>query len=574
MQHIGGFQHLLDALDYAAQNDAPKLSWLGSHGEIEHQRSYRDVLQTSQLFALQLQQHLIAHPRLPATVDATTRPRIGIIASTGPEFLPLFCACQMVGAIPCPLPTPRPLQEAAQYAQILLNMCAAAGIECITGPGKVLQQQAVTTAVGQHGLATLSFEDLLAHRKLGPDSALSSPTSIRHAQDIAYVQFSSGSTGSPKGVAISHAALMHNVDAIFQHGMRLQATDRAFSWLPYYHDMGLVGFVLAPLCAQVQVDYLAPASFVRRPHLWIDAMAERGSTITYAPPFAWTLAAQSAEKVAPGSRLDRLRIAGVGGDYIDHAKLQHFATCFAKHGFNPDAFKPSYGMAEATLAVSFCDLPFAQQGRYFLTRTGTADVLATAPSHQQAKSIVNCGKPLPGWSVRIQDDAGQDVAVATQGHITVRGPAQLSGFFRAGRLEPVAAAAFVDTGDKGFVTAEGALFISGRSKDLLVIHGRNVWPIDIENTVAEQVGIALEQQIFLQLSATDAQPQRWCLLVHEKALVPAEHARMLADIAKIATAAAGVNVHAAAIPNGTIAFTSSGKKARTLTLERLHGVKV
>lgn len=559
-RRIGGFAHLLQALEHAAAFPGQQLCWFDGHGREQQALSYAQVLDKTRAYAAPLAQHLDAAAK---SADGLG-PRLGIVASTGPDFLAAFCASQWVGGIPCPLPAPSPLQDVSRYAQALLNMCQAAGISLVLGPQQLLAQ---LRADGQLPVAMLAFEDLA----LVADAAHAvqpMPNDLA-PEAVAYVQFSSGSTGQPKGVAISHAALMHNVDAILQAGMALTAEDRAFSWLPYYHDMGLVGFVLAPLCGQVSVDYMAPSAFARRPHLWPSLMAERGSTITYAPNFAWQMAAKSAALLAPDAQLHALRIAGVGGDYVDYAALQAFAQGFALHGFDPNAFKPSYGMAEATLAVTMSDAPFERLRGYF--HIGDGHVAQALPaSDVLAKPMVNCGRPLPGWTLQVRDAAGQSLPEGMEGDIWLQGPAQLSGYFSAGELRGVAAHQGIETGDRGFVSACGALYVSGRSKDLMVIHGRNVWPLDVEAAASENTGIAQDHMLMLQSREfADGQPAL-VLLLQEKAVrqSPKSHALKLAAAA--ATAAAGAAVRACMVPNGSIVHTSSGKKARTSTQARFE----
>lgn len=570
MRQIGGFRHLLEALEYAANNTNQRLTWFDGQGQIQHERSYADVLQDSLHFACHLGRHLEWHKQSIETDAAALGPRIGIVATTGPEFLALLCACQHMGAIPCPLPVLGPLQDPIRYSNILQAMGQAAGIRLLIGPKHIVDVLDLQSEQAGYRIETMALEEIQAQPALNTQAAASVPARTIHAEDIAYVQFSSGSTGTPKGIAISHAALMHNVDAILQHGMVLQAADRAFSWLPYYHDMGLVGFVLAPLCAQVSVDYLAPSAFARRPYLWLDLMAKRGSTITYAPNFAWRMAVKSAAHITEDKPLNALRIAGVGGDYVDYPTLVQFAHCFAKNGFNADAFKPSYGLAEATLAVTFCKTAFADQQHDFVIHDGTGEVHAAASGKPNAKSMVNCGPALPGWHLRICGEQGQTLPAMHEGHITLHGPAQMGGYFRDGVLHAVAQDRAIETGDKGFLSPEGALFVSGRSKDLVVIHGRNIWPTDIENAVFEKTGIAVEHHIFLESKSTLEQAPQWHVFVHEKALNKSTQSAVLKDIAAAATAAAGVSVQASIVANGTIAYTSSGKKARALTQSRIH----
>ncbi len=558
---IGGFAHLLQALAHAAAFPSQSLSWFDGRGRLQLTLSYAQLLDKARSYAAQLARRVEA---VPSHADGMG-PRLGIVATTGPDFLPAFCASQWLGGVPCPLPAPGPLQDFSRYTQALLNMCRAAGISLVMGPRPLLAQ---LQADAQWDVSTLSFEELAAETADALSGSPPMPQAVA-PQAIAYVQFSSGSTGQPKGVAISHAALMHNIDAILQAGMALTAQDRAFSWLPYYHDMGLVGFVLAPLCGQVSVDYLAPSAFARRPQLWPGLMAERGSTITYAPNFAWPMAARSAKLVDAHARLTGLRIAGVGGDYVDYAALQAFAEAFAPHGFVADAFKPSYGLAEATLAVTMSDKPFDSLPAY-VHIDGRQRVRAVAADDASAKPLVDCGRPLPGWTLQVRDAAGQKLPPEVEGDIWLQGPALLSGYFSAGVLQPVPASQGLATGDRGFLAAGGSLYVTGRSKDLIVIHGRNVWPSDVEAAASQCAGIAQEDMQLLHARSPAMGQTALVLLLHEKALRQSPEPQALVLAAAAATAVAGGAVRACVVANGSIAYTSSGKKARAWTLARFE----
>jgi len=558
---IGGFTHLLQALAHAAAFPSQSWSWFDGRGRLQQTLSYAQLLDKARSYAAQLARRVEA---VPSHADGMG-PRLGIVATTGPDFLPAFCASQWLGGVPCPLPAPGPLQDFSRYTQALLNMCRAAGISLVMGPRPLLAQ---LQADAQRDVSTLSFEELAAETADGLSGSPPMPQAVA-PQAIAYVQFSSGSTGQPKGVAISHAALMHNIDAILQAGMALTAQDRAFSWLPYYHDMGLVGFVLAPLCAQVSVDYLAPSAFARRPQLWPGLMAERGSTITYAPNFAWQMAAKSAALVGADARLNGLRIAGVGGDYVDYAALQAFANAYAPHGFVADAFKPSYGLAEATLAVTMSAAPFDSLPAYVHIDDGQR-VHAVATDDACGKPLVDCGRPLPGWTLRVRDAAGENLPPEVEGDIWLQGPAQLSGYFSAGVLQPVSTSQGLETGDRGFLSTGGSLYVTGRSKDLIVIHGRNVWPSDVEAAASQRTGIAQEHMQLLHASGMDLDQAALVLLLHEKALRQSPESQALVLAAAAATAVAGGAVRACVVANGSIAYTSSGKKARALTLARFE----
>lgn len=530
-RRFGGFRHLVQALEYAARFPQQALCYFDATGQLSVSTTYLEVLQKAHTAALFMRQQV---PLAPGQ-------RVGILAQTGPDFLVQFCACHILGLVPCPMPMPTPMQAPERYRQLLAGMQSAAGISLLLGP-----QQAL--ALLAHGTVTQS-PDTIAFEAVDYDQTSNVQLTPWEpgVRDIAYVQFSSGSTAQPKGIAISHQALMRNVGDILNHGMELTTTDRAFSWLPYYHDMGLVGFVLAPLCGQVSVDYLAPAGFARRPHLWLSLMGSRSSTITYAPGFAYALAAQRHAAVDPGVRLDALRIAGVGGDRVYFAQLQEFAARYAPQGFDPNAFKPSYGLAEATLAVSMSHTPFAQW----------------------SQAAVDCGNVLSGWQLTVRGAGGQSLPPGAQGDIVVQGPAQMAGTFLGGVFQPWPAEQGIDTGDTGFVTPAGVLFITGRKKDLIIVRGRNIWPQDVEDAVSTHTGMADEDMLLLQ-DSRDEQQGELVLLIHEKALRKCALRDAAEQASAIAAARLGTQPRVCVVANGSITYTSSGKKARAPTRARFE----
>ena len=247
---------------------------------------------------------------------------------------------------------------------------------------------------------------------------------------IAYLQFSSGSTRFPLGVVVHHRALMANVSATLTHGLQIRPGDRAISWLPLYHDMGLVGFLIGPMAGQTTVDLLATQDFARRPLLWLSLMSEHRCTTAYSPSFGYDLCVRRA-RTAQAMDLDLScwRIAGIGGDMIRPAVLTGFAETFAGHGFSATSFLPSYGMAEATLAISF-----APVGRGIETDTVDLDRLeqenlALAPigAGQRARTVVLCGSPLPLHEVEVRGPDGRALGDRRVGRVVARGPSLMRG---------------------------------------------------------------------------------------------------------------------------------------------------
>ena len=250
------------------------------------------------------------------------------------------------------------------------------------------------------------------------------PSSSRFgAAEEAYIQYSSGSTSNPKGVLISQKAIIANARGILREGLKLTPDDRAFSWLPLYHDMGLVGFCLSPMLGQVRVDFLATTSFARRPALWLKLMSDNSSTITYSPSFGYDLAARRINGEAVTLDLSRLRVAGIGGDMVRADVLENFGATLSVAGFRPQAFLPSYGMAETTLAISFVDpdkpIRIDMIDRHAL-KTRAARF---RPGASNARSFVVCGRPLAESTVEIRDERGAALGDRQVGRIFVKTPA-------------------------------------------------------------------------------------------------------------------------------------------------------
>ena len=335
---------------------------------------------------------------------------------------------------------------------------AAVGIDDLTGFLAEAAREFPAVRL-QGGLAAIeALPDLaVALRPLGPS-------------DLCYIQFSSGSTRHPHGVQITQAALMANLAGMTgPAGLDVVPGDRVVSWLPLYHDMGLIGFTMAPLSSQLSIDYLTPRDFARRPMQWLNLMSRNGGTIAYSPSFGYDLATRRAASQLPDDLdLSRWRVAGIGGDMIRPDVLERFAEAFAGRGFDARAFLPSYGMAEVCLAITFAE-----------HRTGVRTDMVGA------RRFVICGKVLPGHRLEVRGEAGSgDGAVLGEravGRIFVQGPSIMPGYYNEPEAtrEVLSADGWLDTGDLGYLL-DGEIVVTGRAKDLIIVNGRNIWPQDIE----------------------------------------------------------------------------------------------
>ena len=462
----------MDALDYAAQGTTG-CNFYNGRGELYRALPY----QTLQAEAKDLAKRL-HHLNLER---GTT---VALVADTHPDFLVFFFACQYAGLVPVPLPAAVHLggREAfVKHLHLMLDDCQAKVAFATSDYLEFLEEAIKGLPIEQAGT--------LEHfRKLPPADELPLPPA---SDDLAYLQYTSGSTRFPRGTMITQRAVLANLAGILQYGVQIRRGDRFMSWLPFYHDMGLVGLILGPVVSQLSVDYLGTREFAMRPRLWLNLISQNKATISFSPPFGFALCARRLRD----SDLDRYdlthwRVAGVGAEMIRAGWLNQFADRLAPAGFNPSAFLPCYGMAECSLAVSFAPLgqglevdrinaDLLAQDKRALAMDGISETIRQA-------EFVNCGRPLPEYQVEIRSEAGELVPERHCGVIFLKGPSIMEGY--ANNPEATNGAltsdGWLNTGDVGY-RAGDSLFITGRSKDLLIINGRNIWPQDLEY-IAEQ----------------------------------------------------------------------------------------
>jgi len=534
------FATLTAALDYAAGGETG-LNFHDLRGKLARAMPYAELRRT----ALELGARLLAAGLEPGD-------RVGLIADTTPEFVECFFACQYAGLVAVPMPLPAPLGGRPAYVEHIGRMLtAAAAAAAVTPPGGFETWVAEAAAAG--GIRTLTVEDL------PPAGATALPQITREA--TSYLQFSSGSTRNPAGVVVTHAALMANGQGITRDGLQVRPEDRAVSWLPLYHDMGLIGFLLGPVMSQMSADLLPTAAFVRRPLLWLEIMARNGGTVSYSPSFGYELCARRADAAAELPDLSRWRVAGVGGDMVRPAPLTAFAQRFAEVGFDSRAFVASYGMAEATLALTFAPLDRGLVAEVTDVDLMEQEGLAAEPRGGRIRSFVRCGPILPGHELQVRDEAGRPLPERRVGRIFVRGPSLMQEYFR----QPQATAAvlsaegWLDTGDLGFL-ADGEITPTGRSKDLILLNGRNVWPQDLEWTAEAGVEGLRSGDVAAFSSADEEQV---VLLVQCRSSDGAVRQRIAEEVAALMRARHGVDPQVRLVGPHALPQTSSGKLSRS-----------
>lgn len=531
----GGFSNLREALDYAATG-LTGVNFYDARGALTEVMTYTELREE----ARDLARRWRGMPLEPGD-------RIAMVAETSARFLIHFYASQYAGLVPCTLPHRMLAGGREAYAAQLRGLLERIAPSAAFAPTRVLPD---VRGAAAEAIPVFAFDDagsLAATRR--DDELPAFDPSIP-----AYVQFSSGSTSQPKGIVVQHSALMHNATAIAVHGLRMEPWDRACSWLPLYHDMGLVGFSVVALCGQRSVDYLSPTTFAARPVAWLRLMSQRRSTIVYAPAFAWRLAAQR-YRGEPDIDLSALRVAGIGGDMIAPQMIETCANALAPTGFRLSAFQPSYGMAEATLAVSMSPV-----GATLRLEPGDSEAQDTA--QHPARLYVGCGHPLPGVDVRVEDAAGNILPERAAGRLWIRGPNVMRSYHphADATSETARADGFFDSGDIGFL-ADGEVFPTGRSKELIILRGRNLWPQDVEWLVERLPG--LKAGDVAAIGVPDAHDEEsLTLLVQRAPRTERSEVEMEVLIAGAVAEALGVVPHIVFIPPGSLPFTSSGKLAR------------
>ncbi len=386
--------------------------------------------------------------------------------------------------------------------------------------------------------------------------------------DISYIQYTSGSTRSPRGVMIKHRTAMANMQGIIVHGLQMNGKDRCMSWLPFYHDMGLVGFVLTPMAAQVSVDYLDTREFAMRPRQWLNLMTQTRATISFAPSFGYDLCARrvrSSDLV--NYDLSNWRVAGIGAEMIRPQTLEHFTELLSECGFDRRAFLACYGMAECTLGISFSPL-WTGCTTHYIDSDHLADYHVAVPmdeSEQEGRGrhFVNCGVPLPNFEVQIRDEDGTVLEDWHSGVIFLRGPSVMSGYFNQPEETSHALSedGWLNTGDIGYLV-DGVLTITGRKKDLIIIHGRNIWPQDLEHIAEAQPELRVGDA--LAFSAPNHEGEELCVLVVQcREKDPNKRRNLVRRLTALVRMEMSLDCYVELVPAHSLPRTSSGKLSRS-----------
>ena len=541
-----GFTSLVDALDYAARGESG-FNFYNQHGELEYVLSYSELRDQARALAARL-----------LGLGCQQGDRVGIVAETNPMFHRFFFACLYAGLVPVALPAGVQLGARQAYVNQIARMLkySGASVAVASSTHAVFLEEAVSGLDLIFSGTPDDFGDLPAS-----DEKLKAPL----ASDIAYLQYTSGSTRFPRGVEINHETVLNNVREIASVGMKTTNEDRYVSWLPYYHDMGLIGFILLPLVTQSSVDYLSPQTFAMRPRLWLKLISDNRGTISSSPTFGYALCAR---RLRPGDYarydLTSWRAACVGAEQINPQPLQEFADALAPCGFDQKAFVACYGMAECVLAVSLAPLDLGLSVDYVDqdTMTSTGRAVPVDPLVGNVASYADCGVLLPGFEFSIRDDQNKEVGPRQCGEIYLKGPSVMSSYFQdeTSTRAVLSEDGWLDTGDIGY-QVDGHVYITARSKDVIIIKGRNIWPSDMEVITQRVEGVRLGGVAAFSVLGFDR--EEVTVMVVETRLRDADRRKRLKQqISELIHLHFGVNVIIDLVKSGSLPRTTSGKLSR------------
>lgn len=546
------FPTLCDALDYAARGETG-VNFYNARGELYSTTTYADLRLEAILLARKL-----------SGLGIERGGRIALVAETSPHFVRFFWACHYAGLVPVPLPATVNIGGHAAYVAQLRQLLRNCGASAAMAPVEWLDflQEA---AVGLDLRLVGGPEEFDTLAPMTGDLAGSDPDSM------AYIQYTSGSTRFPRGVVIDHKTVLANMRDMSANGLKLTDQDRFGSWLPFFHDMGLVAFIIMPMATQRSVDFLGTHDFAMRPRKWLEMMSANHTTITSAPPFAYELSVMRMRpEAAELLDLSALRVACVGAEMISPEPLHRFAEAMAPARFNPTAFLPCYGMAECSLAISFAGLDetvtidhvdSAEMQRHGVARPVDPEEALREGLH--VTRYVDCGKLLPTFEVSIRDGSGKALPERHAGVIHLRGPSVMSAYFGDDETtrEVLSADGWLDTGDIGYLV-DGRLFLTGRKKDMMIIHGRNIWPQDLEFVAKSQPGVHYNDVAAFSVPSEDGHQEIAVVVVQCRERDEIKRARLSKTITSMVRSEFGIDCIVELVPTRTLPRTSSGKLAR------------
>jgi fatty-acyl-CoA synthase len=498
--------------------------------------------------------------------------RVALILPNNDDFVLSFLGAIRAGIVPAPIYPPMALGQLQSYLDNTRHIVAKSGARVLVTTAKIKR------LLGTVQAACPALEQVVAIEGIRESSEPLRAEKVG-LDDVAFLQFTSGSTSRPKGVTLTHANLAANIKCIMEDGLQSGPEDVGISWLPLYHDMGLIGFVLAPLYHLVPIVYIPALLFLKRPITWFQVISRHKGSIAYAPNFAYALCIKRIKPAElEGIDLSSWRVAGCGAEPIRPETLESFAGAFAKVGFRKEALLPSYGMAESALAVAFTELA---EGMKTIAVDGPklwekGQVALIPEEDEGAVRLVSCGREFPSHTIRVFDPADakseRPLPEGVVGEIRVGGPSLMRGYWEdAERTRESFAGGLLKTGDLGFLEG-GHLFVCGRSKELVIVNGRNYYPQDMEWEASKVAGVRRGNVVAFGArdpSGMERDRERVVLAfeVQEPERV-GQTSTLVAEVRRAVQEGMGLTLDdVVALPPGALPKTSSGKLQRAKTRE-------
>lgn len=472
--------------------------------------------------------------------------RIALVLPTGPEFVATFFGILLAGATPVPLYPPVRLGRMDEYHRRTAAMLAA------------VQARMVVTDSRIRRLLGLAVEQARPPLGCVLATTLDGPEHVRHVRPdaLALIQFSSGTTVDPKPVALTHTSLLSNIAAIESVLDPADEPHAGVSWLPLYHDMGLVGCLLVAVARPGHLALIPPELFLARPAIWLRALARHRATISPAPNFAYGLCVKRIrDEELQGVDLSRWSLALNGAEPVAPAVLRRFIDRFQRFGFRPEALTPVYGLSEASLAVTFSDA----RSRFRTTRVDSEVLGREGIVRTGSREVASVGRPVAGVEISVRDEQFTELPDDRVGRVHVRGASVMSGYFARPDLTNAAVReGWLDTGDLGFI-ADGELHICGRAKEVVVLRGANHAPQEFEEAVDGLEGVRAGCVVAFGFVAEETGNEELALLVECDGHPTGLEEQVRARVAE----ATGIRPHTVVLLDpGTLPRTSSGKLRR------------
>jgi fatty-acyl-CoA synthase len=537
---------LPEALADAARGDA---GYCFESAGVERWRSYAEMRAAAQRVA-----------RALAGCGLRRGDLVALVLPDGEQFLTALFGASIAGVIPASLYPPASTADLPRYIELTAGILNAAEARAVVTSRALAPSFEAARAMCPRLSLVLCREDL--------DGGAGEQSTAPALGDIAFVQFTSGSTSMPKGVALTHANVAANIAAFSgPNGVGARADDIAVSWLPLNHDMGLVGMAIGALYAARPCVLLPAQTFVKRPAEWLRALTRHRGTISFAPNFAYDLCVRRVKDLS-GLDLSAWRVAGCGAEPIHAGTLAAFAARFAPAGFRDASFLPCYGLAEHVLAATFPPRGRAPRVEHVATDDLTERRIAVRADagSPRTTALVSCGSALPGHRIRVVSGNGDPLEERQVGEILLAGPSVMLGYYKQQALTAESISdGWLRTGDLGYLS-NGELFVCGRAKDLIIVHGRKYHPQDLEWAVDDVDGVRRGRVAAFGV-VEPGRADRVVIVVEPSGTARVD---LLVDaIRRRIGDRFGLYVDdVAVVPGGAVGRTTSGKVQRAATKER------